>query len=81
MNQDIIIKSKGFRVPHSHTITVPASAISHPPSQGVTLTTSKGLFHTHKVIVTQQQLSAVNQGQEVTVKDDSGVHSFTISKK
>ena len=72
----IIHSSSGF-VPHVHDLLIPYAVLNAPPLQGVALETTKALFHTHDVVLTQEQLIIVNQGGTVTQKASS--HLFVIA--
>ncbi|HEU4731572.1 MAG TPA: hypothetical protein VFT22_26940 [Kofleriaceae bacterium] len=54
-----------------------------PPATGATYTTSSAGGHTHKITLSQAQLTTLGGGQQVTVvsTSDSGhTHSFAITK-
>ena len=66
---------------HTHTLCVPSTDISSPPSAGVTYTTSINEGHSHTVALTQGQLTTISGGAAVTVTTSSPApHDFTISK-
>jgi len=71
----IIHSGPGF-IPHVHDLLIPRAVLDAPPLQGVTLETTKALFHTHDVVLTQEQLITVKQGGTVTAK--GGSHLFVI---
>jgi hypothetical protein len=71
----VIHSGPGF-ISHVHDLLIPYAVLNAPPHQGVTLETTKTLFHTHDVVLTQEQLSIVNQGGTVTAK--GGSHLFVI---
>lgn len=68
---------------HSHTITIPFTDLTSPPSGGAQYT-SDGATHVHTVTLTQQQLTDINNSQTVAVvsnADASGhTHTWTIAK-
>jgi hypothetical protein len=72
----IIHSSLGF-IPHVHDLLIPYAVLDAPPLQGVTLETTNALFHTHDVVLTQEQLIIVNQGGTVT--EVGGSHLFVIA--
>jgi hypothetical protein len=72
----IIHSGPGF-IPHAHDLLIPYAVLNLPPLQGVTLETTQALFHTHDVVLTQEQLIIVNQGGTVTAK--GGSHLFVIA--
>ena len=72
----IIHSGPGF-VPHVHDLLIPYAILRAPPLQGVTLESTKALFHTHKLVLTQEQLVSVNQGGTVT--EVGGSHIFVIA--
>jgi hypothetical protein len=72
----IIHSGPGF-IPHSHDLLIPYAALSAPPLQGVTLESTRALFHTHDVVLTQEELSAVSHGGTVT--KIGGSHLFVIA--
>jgi hypothetical protein len=72
----IIHSGVGF-IPHVHDLLIPYAVLNSPPLQGVKLETTKALFHTHDVVLTQEQLAIVNQGGSVTEK--AGSHFFVIA--
>jgi hypothetical protein len=72
----IVHSGPGF-IPHVHDLLIPYAVLDAPPLQGVTLETTKALFHTHGVVLTREQLVIVNQGGTVTAK--GGSHLFVIT--
>jgi hypothetical protein len=72
----IIHSGPGF-IPHVHDLLIPYAVLNARPLQGVKLETTRALFHTHYVVLTQQQLIIVNQGGTVTAK--GGSHLFVIA--
>jgi len=71
----VIHSGPGF-IPHVHDLLIPYAVLNAPPLQGVKLETTKALFHTHDVVLTQEQLIIVKQGGMVTAK--GGSHLFVI---
>ena len=71
----IIHSGPGF-IPHVHDLLIPYAVLNAPPLQGVKLETTRALFHTHDVVLTQEQLIIVNQGGTVTAT--GGSHLFGI---
>ncbi len=68
---------------HSHTFTLDDTAITTPPSAGVSGDSSDVGMHTHTVAISMDQLTQVGMGQSVQVT--SGVagghtHVFTFVK-
>lgn len=74
---NLIIRSGQGFVPHTHDLLIPCAVLRVPPLRGVKLETTSALFHTHEVVLTQQQLIAVSQGGTVTAT--GGSHSFVIA--
>ena len=72
----IIHSGPGF-IPHVHDLLIPYAVLNAPPLQGVKLETTKALFHTHDVVLTQEELIIVNQGGTVTERASS--HLFVIA--
>lgn len=67
---------------HVHTVCVPNSDLTNPPTNGTTYVTSSDAGHTHTVSMTQAQLQMVGGGGSVTVTSSSTghTHSFVIMK-
>ena len=75
-DDNLIIHSGPGFIPHVHDLLIPYAALDAPPLQGVKLETTKALFHTHDVELTQEQLIIVSQGGTVTAR--GGSHLFAI---
>jgi hypothetical protein len=71
----IIHSGPGF-IPHVHDLLIPYAVLDATPLKGVKLETTKALFHTHDVALTQEQLVIVKQGGTVTAR--GGSHLFVI---
>src|SRR5262249_4648556 len=52
---------------HTHTLDVPTAAMNNPPLNGITLTTSVTLGHSHTLTLSRDQLKALQGGS--TLKD------------
>lgn len=66
---------------HTHTLCVPTSDLTNPPSAGVTYNTSTDANHSHTVQLSQAQLQSINGGGSVTVTTSApAAHNFTIVK-
>jgi hypothetical protein len=66
---------------HTHTLCVPFTDLSAPPTAGVTYTTSTDDGHNHTVVLTQAQLQTIAGGSSVTVTTSTPFpHDFTIKK-
>ena len=66
---------------HTHSLCVPSTDISSPPTGGATYTTSTNLNHSHTVTLTQAQLQTIGSGGSVTVTTSAPLaHDFTIQK-
>ncbi len=67
---------------HIHTLCVPNSDLSSPPSGGGTYQTSSDAGHTHSVTLSQAQLQAIEGGGSATVTSSSSghTHDFLIEK-
>ena len=74
---NLIIHSGPGAIPHTHDLLIPYAVLNAPPLQGVVLNSTRALFHTHNVVLTQEQLIIVNQGGTVTEK--GGSHLFVIA--
>ena len=74
---NLIIRSGPGFIPHVHDLLIPYAVLNAPPLQGVDLETTRAMFHTHNMVLTQEQLILVNQGGVVTAK--GGSHLFVIS--
>ena len=76
--ENLIVHSGPGKVPHTHDLLIPYAVLNAPPPQGVKLESTRALFHTHDVVLTQEQLIVVSQGG--TVSAIGGSHLFVISK-
>jgi hypothetical protein len=67
---------------HIHTVCVPDSDLSSPPSGGGTYQTSSDAGHTHSITLSQAQLQTIEGGGSVTVTSSSAghTHDFMIEK-
>ncbi len=68
---------------HTHTLCVPETDLTSPPSAGAVYTTSfdASHTHTHTVTLSQAQLQSVAGGATITVTTSSPLpHNFTIAK-
>jgi len=67
---------------HIHTVCVPNSDLTSPPTNGGTYVTSSDAGHTHTVSLNQSQLQTIDGGGSVTVTSSSTghVHDFLIRK-
>ena len=74
---NLIIHSGPGLMSHVHDLLIPYAVLKTPPLQGVELKTTKALFHRHNIVLTQKQLTIVNQGGTVTTKSSS--HLFVIA--
>ncbi len=72
----IIHSGRGF-VPHTHDLLIPYAVLKAPPLQGVRLESTRALFHTHILVLSQEQLLIVNQGGTATTI--GGSHLFVIA--
>ncbi len=75
--ENLIIHSGPGFVPHTHDLLVPYALLKAPPREGVRLESTMSLFHTHDVVLSQEQLIAVNHGATVTAI--GGSHTFVIA--
>jgi hypothetical protein len=82
-NDNLVIESGISRFlpasDHWHYLTVPLADLQNPPAQGVQLKTSRAYLHTHTVVLSAEQLTAIAQGQTVTVDDTVGDHQYALS--
>ena len=74
---NFIIHSGPGAFGHVHDLLIPYGLLKTPPPQGVTLTSTEALFHTHAVALSREQLASVNRGGTVTKKASS--HVFVIA--
>jgi len=74
---NLIVHSTPGLLSHTHDLAIPSPVLSNPPRQGVSLTSTKALFHTHDIALTQNQLMAISHGGTVTVRRSS--HLFVIA--
>ena len=74
---NLIIHSGPGRIPHVHDLLIPYAVLNAPPLQGVEFESTRALFHTHDVVLTQEQLIIVNHGGTVTAI--GGSHRFVIA--
>jgi hypothetical protein len=74
---NLVIQSGPGLFSHVHDLLVAWAILRTPPHQGVELTTTRALFHTHNIALTQKQLITVRQGGTVTAKSSS--HFFVIA--
>ncbi len=75
--ENLIIRSGQGFVPHTHDLWIPYAILRAPPPQGVTLISTKARDHTHEVVLSHDQLAAVNSGEAVSAK--GGSHTFVIA--
>ena len=75
--ENLIIHSGPGKVPHTHDLLIPYAVLNVPPLQGVKLESTRALFHTHDVVLSQEQLILVKQGGTVT--EIGGSHLFVIA--
>ncbi|HEY2356773.1 MAG TPA: hypothetical protein VGH86_04930 [Phenylobacterium sp.] len=75
--ENLIIRSGQGFVPHTHDLWIPYAILRTPPAQGVTLISTKARGHTHEVVLSHDQLAAVNHGGTVSVT--GGSHTFVIA--
>lgn len=74
---NLIVRSTPGLLSHVHDLLIPYVFLRAPPRQGVKITTTKALFHTHEMALSQRQLMAVAQGGTVTARSSS--HLFVIA--
>ena len=67
---------------HVHTVCVPESDLTSPPSGGQTYTTSNDGGHTHTVTLSQTHLQSIESGGTVNVTSSGPghTHNFAIEK-
>ena len=75
--ENLIIRSGQGFVPHTHDLWIPHPILKTPPSQGATFTSTVARNHTHEVVLSHDQLAAVNHGETVSVK--GGSHTFVVA--
>lgn len=68
---------------HAHQFTILLSTMADPPPGGLNGPTTSASGHTHDVVLTQDQLKAIDSGQTITV--DTSVtnahqHTFVFTK-
>ncbi len=74
---DLIIKSGPGAFHHTHYLRIPKAFLAAPPVHGAELTTTKALLHQHRIVLTQEELRGVNQGETVIQRASS--HVFVIA--
>ncbi|MEQ1876280.1 MAG: twin-arginine translocation signal domain-containing protein [Bdellovibrionia bacterium] len=80
--ESLLIRSgRGRLFEHYHNLELPYKYLSNPPAGGVALYTTKTAWHFHKVPLTQVQLTAIAEGQKVTVADTVRDHLYVIQIK
>jgi hypothetical protein len=77
--ENLIIHSGPGFVPHTHDLLIPYTVLNAPPAQGVALSSTRALFHTHDFVLTQEELIRVSQGGAVS--KIGGSHLFLIEKE
>ncbi|MFN7956610.1 MAG: hypothetical protein U0610_33205 [bacterium] len=68
---------------HTHAIFLLLSDVASPPSTGLTYQSTTSSNHFHLVVVTQAQLTSIDEGAVVTVTSsvsDGHQHAFSIQK-
>lgn len=70
----------GRFIEHYHDLQIPYQLLRLPPAEGVVLSTSRTLVHTHRVRLTQQQLYTIANGGEVSVQDSVKDHWYVIKR-
>jgi hypothetical protein len=75
-NNLLIHSSPGF-AGHTHDLWIPYSVLDDPPADGVKLESTTGLFHTHSIALTKEQLMDVRRGGTARVPASS--HVFLIA--
>jgi hypothetical protein len=74
---------------HTHTVCILNSDMATPPAGGVMYTTSDEGGHTHKIMLSQANLTSLGGGQTVTTTSSNDVdqingvahtHTFAITK-
>ena len=75
----IIQSSTGF-VPHVHDLVIPYAVLKAPPLHGIEFKTTQALLHRHSLVLTQEELTTVNQGGTVTQKGGSHLFVVALSK-
>lgn len=73
----LIIHSGPGLFSHVHDLLIPYAVLRKPPVQGVSLTSTKTLLHTHNIVLTREDLITVNHGGTVTQNASS--HRFVIA--
>ncbi|OGF97133.1 MAG: hypothetical protein A2Z06_01440 [Candidatus Glassbacteria bacterium RBG_16_58_8] len=66
---------------HTHSVEVLYADLSSPPQNGVTYGSTSTGGHSHSITLTQQQLTTINGGGEVTVtstNNEGHTHGWTI---
>ena len=76
-DRDLLIHSSPGFASHTHDLLIPYTALNAPPLEGIKLESTSGLFHTHSIALTREQLVSVRRGGTVTVVASS--HTFLIA--
>ena len=77
VDRDLLIHSSRGFASHTHDLLIPYTALNAPPLEGIKLESTSGLFHTHSIALTREQLVGVRRGGTVTVAASS--HTFLIA--
>lgn len=75
--KDLLIHSSAGFAGHTHDLLIPYAVLNEPPAEGVKLESTSGLFHTHSIALTREQLIDVRRGGTVRVPASS--HTFSIA--
>jgi len=83
---NLIIHSSPGLFHHVHDLLVPYAVLKEPPLQGVELATTEAMLHRHNIVLTREELIAVNRGGTVTRKASShllviALPSSTVSSR
>jgi hypothetical protein len=78
--EDLVIHSGAGAFGHVHDLVIPYALLTAPPREGVRLTSSKALLHTHEITLTREELVIVNTGKTITKKSSSHVFVIALSQ-
>ena len=63
---------------HFHYLNIPTEVFRNPPQEGIKLYTTLAYLHCHLVVLSQEQLIIISQGQNIIVEDSVKDHHYSI---
>jgi len=74
----LVIQSGPGLFSHVHELQIPSRVLKAPPLDGIELTTSEALFHSHSVALTHEELRLLSRGGLVNKQVSSHVFAITL---